>query len=726
MYGIKRLMMLGATVKCSTNSADAEKEAEEWWKSILTRRSDALTLAWQTFIDIFEDKYYPSTYCVAKRDEFLILKQGALSVAKYKHNYTKLSQYVDVILASKLDKCTKFERGLCSEICTPVTTIVEWSDFSQLVETNLRRQSHRAPSHSARSVVGLQAAEKSVSSVTRQTPCASCGRNHRGQCLMGASACYQGIRKLIPRHLRSREFQQWQERTPVVQGRRELWEDLGATHSFVSSMFVTKLDRMLEPLSEELVIYTPVGDALLVSEVLRDCKVSVEGLSLKEVILRKPSVAKVPFRGERKRIISTSLISALKAEKLLRNGCTVFLAHVVEVQKEKMKPEDVPIVKEFLDIFPDDLSRLLPDRELEQLNKVMIRNNYPLPHIDDLIDQLRGATMFYKIDLRSGYHQLKVVFLGHVVLTNEVRLDPYKVEAIVNWERLTSVIEVRSFLGLVGYYRRFVENFSRISLPLTTLTKKNARQGLGYVLMQEGKVIVYASRKLKKHEYNYPTHDLELAAFILALKIWRHYLFGKANIVVDALSRKSRLLNSALCGIRVSLLSELRSSKAVLTAENSESLLSQFQVRYSLVVEGRLYVPDIIELIDAVLEEAHSSAWAMHLVSEWKWEHITMDFLFGLPHTSCGHDGIWVIVDRLTKTVRFILVRVMSTLGQLASLYVDKIKASGKKLRFSTAFHPQTYGQSKRTIQTLEDMLRACVLHLKGSWKINRRVIPIK
>ncbi|KAL4025391.1 hypothetical protein IC575_013783 [Cucumis melo] len=147
--------------------------------------------------------------------------------------------------------------------------------------------------------------------------------------------------------------------------------DPGATHSFVSSMFVTKLDRMLEPLSQELVIYTPVGDALLVSEVLCDCEVLVEGLGLlvdllplelqvldvilgidflfthyasmdchrKEVILRKPGVAKVVFRGERKRIISTSLISALKVEKLLRNGCTTFLAHVAEVQKEKLKPK---------------------------------------------------------------------------------------------------------------------------------------------------------------------------------------------------------------------------------------------------------------------------------------------------------------------------------------------------------------------------------------------------
>ncbi|KAL0544900.1 hypothetical protein IC582_020030 [Cucumis melo] len=147
--------------------------------------------------------------------------------------------------------------------------------------------------------------------------------------------------------------------------------------------------------------------------------------------------------------------------------------------------------------------------------------------------------------------------------------------------------------------------------------------------MQDGNVIGYASRQLKKHECNYPTHDLELAAVVLALKILRHYLFrekchiftdhksmkyifdlkelnlrqrqwlelikdydctikyhpGKGNVVAYALSRKSRLPKSALCGIRVALWSELRVSKAVVTIEDSGSLLAQFQVRSSLVVE---------------------------------------------------------------------------------------------------------------------------------------------
>ena len=146
-------------------------------------------------------------------------------------------------------------------------------------------------------------------------------------------------------------------------------------------------------------------------------------------------------------------------------------------------------------------------------------------------------------------------------------VDPAKVEAIHNWARPTSVTEIRSFLGLAGYYRRFVEGFSRIALPMTQLTHKGVKfewtdkceksfqllkrklvtapilalpsgedgfeiysdasgKGLGCVLMQHGRVVAYASRQLRPFERNYPTHDLELAAIVFALKLWRHYLYG--------------------------------------------------------------------------------------------------------------------------------------------------------------------------------------------------------
>ncbi|KAG8480865.1 hypothetical protein CXB51_025483 [Gossypium anomalum] len=382
--------------------------------------------------------------------------------------------------------------------------------------------------------------------------------------------------------------------------------------------------------------------------------------------------------------------------------------------------------------------------DYRQLNKLMIKNKYPLPRIDDLFDQLKGASVFSKIDLRSGYHQLRVkeadihktafrTRYGHydvygsdescvstisglvrgrlfddilVYSETEAKHDEHlrtvlqvlrekelyakfsKCEFWLREKPPRSVSEIRSFLGLAGYYRRFVEGFSVMAAPLTKLIRKGvpfvwtekqqeaferlkkvlteaplliqsesgkdftvysdaSHVGLGCVLMQEGKVVVYASRQLKPHEGNYPTHDLELAAVIFALKIWRHYLYGerrwiellkdydcsieyhpgKANVVADALSRR--------------VVSDLRAMFARLSLFDDGSLLAKLQVRQrvdqikekqlkdeSLVArfqqvkeggtsefgindEGVLCFEDS-DLRQSILREAHRGLCAMH------------------------------------------------------------------------------------------------------------------
>ena len=344
------------------------------------------------------------------------------------------------------------------------------------------------------------------------------------------------------------------------------------------------------------------------------------------------------FRGIR-REIAPSLINAMTASKMLRKGCQSYLAFVVDRRQEGTRLEDIPIVKEFPDVFPYDISGLPPDREIEfvielvsrtesisippyrmapaelkelkaqleellskgfirlstspwgapvlfvkkkdgslwlcidyrQLNRATIRNQYPLPHIDELFDQLHGSRVYSMIDLRSGYHQLrvrendvsktafktryghyeflvmpfgltnapaafmdlmnrvfspyldkfvivfiddilvysgsseehaehlrtilqilrerqlyakfskcqfwldKVAFLGHGISAKGISVDPQKIEAIVNWKPPTNVFEVRSFLGLAGYYRKFVDGFSKIATPLTNLLKKDQK-----------------------------------------------------------------------------------------------------------------------------------------------------------------------------------------------------------------------------------------------------------
>jgi ribonuclease HI len=187
-------------------------------------------------------------------------------------------------------------------------------------------------------------------------------------------------------------------------------------------------------------------------------------------------------------------------------------------------------------------------------------------HLRIVLERLRQQKLYAKFS-KYEFWMEKVAFLGHVLSAEGIAVDPSKVESVTKWEQPLNVTDVRSFLGLVGYYQRFIENFFKIAKPMTELLKNNtkfewseaceksfqelkkrlttapvltlpdtkkdflvycdaSKQGLGCVLMQEGKVVAYASRQLKKHEENYPTHDLELAAVVHALKICRHYLIG--------------------------------------------------------------------------------------------------------------------------------------------------------------------------------------------------------
>ncbi|GKB35146.1 putative reverse transcriptase domain-containing protein [Tanacetum coccineum] len=327
---------------------------------------------------------------------------------------------------------------------------------------------------------------------------------------------------------------------------------------------------------------------------------------------------------------------------------------------------DSNVVTDFSEVFPEDLSGLPPARPVEfqidlipgsapvarapyrlapfemkelmcidyrELNKLTVKNRYLLPRIDDLFDQLQGYSIYSKIDLRSGYHQLrvreedisktafrtryghyefqvmpfgltnapadkkeheehlkailellkkeklyakfsmyefwipKVQFLSHVIDSRGIHVDPAKIESIKDWASPKTPTEIRQFLGLAGYYRRFIEGFSKIAKSMTKLTQKGIKfdwgekeenafqlikqklcsapilalpkgsedfvvycdashKGLGAVLMQREKVIAYASRQLKIHEKNYATYDLELGSVVFALKIWRHYLYG--------------------------------------------------------------------------------------------------------------------------------------------------------------------------------------------------------
>ncbi|KAL4030794.1 hypothetical protein IC575_009046 [Cucumis melo] len=413
-------------------------------------------------------------------------------------------------------------------------------------------------------------------------------------------------------------------------------------------------------------------------------------------------------------------------------------------------------------------------------------------HLRLVLQTLRDNKLYAKFS-KCEFWLKQVSFLGHVVFKAGVSVDPAKIEAVIGWTRPSTVSEVRSFLGLAG---------------------------LGCVLMQQGKVVAYASRQLKSHEQNYPTHDLELASVVFALKIWRHYLYGeKIQIFTDHKSLKYFFTQKELnmrqrrwlelvkdydCEIlyhpvtlRQRIIDAQRNDPYLVEkrglAQVGQAVELSISSNGGLLFERRLCVPSDSAVKTELLSKAHSSPFSMHpdstkmyqdlkrvywwrnmkrevaefvsrclvcqqvkaprqkqagllqplSIPEWKWENVSMDFITGLPRTLRGFTVIWVVVDRLTKSVHFVPGKSTYTASKWAQLYMSEIvrlhgvpvsivsdrdarftskfwkdlqTAMGTRLDFSTAFHPQTDGQTERLNQVLEDMLRACALEFSGSW----------
>nr|GEU81662.1 retrovirus-related Pol polyprotein from transposon 17.6 [Tanacetum cinerariifolium] len=239
-----------------------------------------------------------------------------------------------------------------------------------------------------------------------------------------------------------------------------------------------------------------------------------------------------------------SIISCVKAHKYMEKGCQLCLAQVtVKENKDKSKEnrlEDLQGIykAKFLTLGSLVLFVKNKDGSLQmcidyhELNNLTVKNRYPLPRINDLFDQLQGSSMYSKIDLRSGYHQLRVCDEDIPKTAFRTRYSHYE-------------FQVMPF-GLKNAPTVFMDLMNRIlkqklcSAPILALPEGSenfmvycdaSHKGLGAVLMQRDKVIAYASRQLKIHEKNYTTHDLELGAMVFALKMWRHYLYGTRCIV---------------------------------------------------------------------------------------------------------------------------------------------------------------------------------------------------
>ncbi|KAA3480843.1 Retrotransposable element Tf2 [Gossypium australe] len=590
--------------------------------------------------------------------------------------------------------------------------------------------------------------------------------------------------------------------------------DPGSTHSYVCVNRVLNKTLPVESIEYVIRVSNPLGKCILVDKVCKNCSLmfrdicfpanlmllpfdefdmilGMDWLTVNNAVVncKRKSIELRSQTGEIVRIKSSDMkglpavVSAMKALNYVRKGCEAYLAYVIDTKVSEKKFEYVP------------------------MNKVTIKNKYLLPRIDNLFDQLRGATMFSKIDLRSGYYQLRVKesdvpktafklryghykflvmpfgltnapavfmdlmnrifrpyldrfvvvfiddiliyscdetqhakhlrivlqtlrekqlyakfskcefwlrevgFLGHIMSAAGIRVDLSKISTILEWKPPRNVSEIRSFLGLAGYYKR----------------------------------------QLKPHEKNYPTYDLELAAIVFALKIWHQYLFGKkCHIYTDHKSLKYLMTQKELNLRQRRWLELLKDYELVIDYHPGKAnvVVDALSRKSLCALQAMSTQKDLLTIVQFWLIKAkHQVLFGLLqpiMIPKWKWERITMDFVSGLPLSPRKKDAIWVIVDRLTKSAHFVPVRTDYSHNRLAEMYIAEIvrlhgvllsivsdrdprftsrfwkkfqEALGTKLHFSTAFHPQTDGLSEWIIQILEDMLRCCVLEFESTWE---------
>nr|GEW98297.1 putative reverse transcriptase domain-containing protein [Tanacetum cinerariifolium] len=491
--------------------------------------------------------------------------------------------------------------------------------------------------------------------------------------------------------------------------------DSRADRSFVSTTFSSLLDVAPSTLDTSYAVELANGRILKTNIVLRGCTLGLLGhpfdidlmpveLGSFDVIIGMDWLAKyhalivcnekvirIPYgyevliiRGDKCDGGSKlNIISCTKTQKYIQKGCHVYLAQVTskkaEDKSEEKRLEDVPIVREFPEVFPKDLPGLPPARQVEfQIDLVpgaapVTRAPYRLAPaemqelstqlIDDLFDQLQGSRVYSKIDLRSGYHQLRV---------------------------REEDIPKTAFRTRYGHYEFQVMPFG------LTNASANRKEHEGYL-----KLIL----KLLKEE--------ELYAKFLKCEFWLSKLEPRADGTL-CLNNQSWIL--CFGDLRAMIMRESYKSKYSIHP-GLDKMYQDLKRLYwwpNMKAEIATYVSKYLTCEKVKTEyQKPSGLLVQPEIPQWKWENITMDFVTKFPKTAVEQDTIWEVVSRHRVPISIISDRD----GRFTSQFWNSLnKALGTRLDMSTSYHLETDGQSERTIQTLEDMLRACVLDFGKGW----------
>ncbi|GJW77984.1 putative reverse transcriptase domain-containing protein [Tanacetum coccineum] len=472
-------------------------------------------------------------------------------------------------------------------------------------------------------------------------------------------------------------------------------------------------------------------------------------------------LARAPYRLAPSEMKKLSL--RIKEEDILitafrtRYGCFEFqvmsfgLTNAPTVFMDLMNRVCKPYLDKFVIVFIDDI--LVYSKDEEEHGK----------HLKTILELLKKERLYAKF-LKCDFWLDSVQFLGHVIDRSGLHVDPAKIEAIKSWAAPTTPTKLTQKNKKYEWGKKEEEAFQTLKQKLCSATIlalpegtedfmvycDASFKGYGAVLMQREKVIAYASRQLKVHEENYTTHDLELGAVVFALRLWRHYLYGikcvvftdhrslryilnqkelnlrqrrwiellsdydceiryhpgKENVVADALSRKGRekplRVRALMMTVHNDLPKQIREAQGEamkrrnVKAENLGRLIKPiFEFRHdgTHYFRNHVWFPQFGGLRDLVMHESHKSKYSIHPGLDKMYQDLKL--LYWWPNMKAD-----IATDSHFKS----------------NFWRSLQKVLGTNLDISSAYRPQTDGQIERTIQTLEDILRACVIDFGNSW----------